>query len=558
MAVGNLAQEYARCLTLHGKAAGCQPKAVPTRRSALHAPIPTAHLLPGNCSLRLFLPQPRLVNMARLSLTRISRTSLSARFLCALLVGLPASALSSEASDARVAALQSQLAALQARLDALERFSAAAQPAQAQAQQQMRVLARKLEIKEEEAIAALPNTPVLTAGEKGFAIASRDGSFNLKLRTLVHTDYREFLDDDNLPDNLDSFSFRRVRPTLEGTIFGIYDFRVMPDFAGSRVVVQDAWVDAKFFPYAKVRVGKFKTPVGLERLQAAGDIRFIERGLPTGLAPNRDLGIQLHGDVWANHLNYQLGIFNGVLDGGSSEANADVDNNGKKDLAARVFLSPFAEGADFRLRELGFGLGATYTNQTGNVGQSLLPTYRSPGQINVFSYRPGVFADGRRLRLSPQLSWYYNAFGLLAEHISVAQEVSRALPNAPLKRAELEHSASQITFNYVLTGEPASYKEVRPLNPFKIGAPGWGAWELVARLQNLRLDSDGFAAEAASFADPRSSISSANAWAVGFNWYLNRQIKLSADYEQTHFEQGATLGDRPDEATVLTRLQVYF
>ena len=37
--------------------------------------------------------------------------------------------------------------------------------------------------------------------------------------------------------------------------------------------------------------GKFKVPVGLERLESATDIRFIERGFPTSLVPNRDLGV---------------------------------------------------------------------------------------------------------------------------------------------------------------------------------------------------------------------------------------------------------------------------
>ena len=68
-------------------------------------------------------------------------------------------------------------------------------------------------------------------------------------------------------------------------MFKLFDVRVMPDFGGGTTVLQDAYVDARFKPSFKIRVGKFKSPFGLERLQSAIDMTFIERGAPTSLAP---------------------------------------------------------------------------------------------------------------------------------------------------------------------------------------------------------------------------------------------------------------------------------
>ena len=48
---------------------------------------------------------------------------------------------------------------------------------------------------------------------------------------------------------------RRVRPTIEGTLFGKYDFRFTPDFAGGTATVVDAYIDARFDPTFKVRIG---------------------------------------------------------------------------------------------------------------------------------------------------------------------------------------------------------------------------------------------------------------------------------------------------------------
>jgi hypothetical protein len=64
--------------------------------------------------------------------------------------------------------------------------------------------------------------------------------------------------------------------------------------------------------------------VGLERLQSGSELLFVERGLPTNLVPNRDVGAQLFGDLFDGTISYALGAFNGVPDLG----NGDLDNNG--------------------------------------------------------------------------------------------------------------------------------------------------------------------------------------------------------------------------------------
>jgi phosphate-selective porin OprO/OprP len=46
---------------------------------------------------------------------------------------------------------------------------------------------------------------------------------------------------------------------------------------------------------------------------------------------------------------------------------------------------------------------------------------------------------------------------------------------------------------------------------------------------------------------------------VGINWIWNNNLKYVLDYEQTRFKGGAANGgDRPDEKSVQTRLQLSF
>lgn len=164
----------------------------------------------------------------------------------------------------------------------------------------------------------------------------------------------------------------------------------MPDFGGGKTELQDAWLDFKYFPQAKLQVGKFKTPFGIERLQSGTDTLFIERGLPNNLVPNRDIGVALHGDLFDGKLSYAAGVFNGVADGASLDS--DIDNN--KEFAGRIFIKPWKESGNWLfdwllLDGLGVGFAVTTGKADGTSSATYLPSYKTPGQQTFFSYRTG-------------------------------------------------------------------------------------------------------------------------------------------------------------------------
>src|SRR5215218_10121264 len=115
---------------------------------------------------------------------------------------------------------------------------------------------------------------------------------------------------------------RRVRPILEGTVYKNIGFRLMPDFGLGNTVLQDAYIDFKYWPQAQLRLGKFREPVSLERLQSAQDLALVERSIANYLTPNRDIGAQFSGDLSKGTVSYQFGLFNGVNNGGSSDGDS--------------------------------------------------------------------------------------------------------------------------------------------------------------------------------------------------------------------------------------------
>jgi phosphate-selective porin OprO/OprP len=290
-----------------------------------------------------------------------------------------------------------------------------------------------------------------------------------------------------------------------------------------------------------------KTPFGIERLQSAQNVAFVERALPNNLVPNRDVGLQMHGELAEGVFGYQLAVLNGVADGGS----VDLGLSDSKDLAGRVFFQPWKRKGTSPLRGLGIGLAATTGNATG-----VLRPYVSVSQVPVVVYPTSVTASGDRTRWSPQGWFYLGPVGILAEYVEASHEVQNAVTGTPTTRAELKNSAWSVTGSFLVTGEEASYGSVKPKNFFVPSTGKFGALQLVARYNRLDVDDETFSG---GYADPARSVRQASAWGVGLNWIWNNNLKYVLDYEQTSFEGGAADGaDRETENSVQTRLQLSF
>ena len=425
--------------------------------------------------------------------------------------------------------------------------------------QRLRILERKLALQDEAAAAKAATQPTVSLSpEKGLSVKSPgDSGVELKFKALVQADGRMFLDDTESPQN-DTFLWRRVEPTLEGSWGRLVGFRIQAQLAGDTASINDAYVDLRFDPRATVRAGKFKVPFGLEQLEPSGGLAAMERNLPSELTPGRDYGVQLQGEFLQGELNVAVDASNGVPDGRDG-VSTNPDNH--LEYAGRVFWEPFKNDAN-GWSGLGFGLAGTVGDASGN-GDAVLPRYRTPGQIRFFNYRADrltggsdVLADGERRRWSPQAYFYSGRMGLLAEYVVSEQELRLAGGANDGVQQRIRNDAYGATASVVLTGEDASYKGVaRPDHPFVIGAPGWGAFELVGRYGRLDIDDDAFPL----FADPTKSAASASSWTIGLNWYLTGNVKLVANYSQTFFDGGASGGqDREDERALFTRLQFSF
>ena len=394
------------------------------------------------------------------------------------------------------------------------------------------------------------------AGRSGFALRSDDGNFEIHFRGLIQTDGRFYLGSGANPRSYSSavnaseqapavsgFLLRRVRPILSGTIYQIYDFLIQPDLGQTTVAMYDVYMDVRPWSGANLRIGKFKPPLGLERLQSDSSRAFTERGLTELLMPSRDTGVEFYGSLWNSAMTYQASLTNGVAD---SEHLPDSATKNAKEVSARVFAQPFKNAGGRWLSGLGIGLAGSYTNFN-----SAIPTCdTAEGQAQFMSYNTAVVFNGARSHLVPQANYYWGPLSLFGEYARTNQ-----VAQAGTVRTHLTNTAWQVAATWVLTGEDASYEGVTPAKVFDPHARTWGAWEVAARLHQLQIDPNTFPL----FADPDVSASRATACTIGLNWYLNKLVRFSMDYEQTWFKDGnGPGGHRPIDRVIGTRAQLAF
>ena len=75
-------------------------------------------------------------------------------------------------------------------------------------------------------------------------------------------------------------------------------------------VIKDLWVGYQINMNHELKVGQFKTPIGLDFNLPAQSLLITKRGMEKGLVFERDLGVMISGRRLAEGFGYDLGIFN--------------------------------------------------------------------------------------------------------------------------------------------------------------------------------------------------------------------------------------------------------
>ncbi len=449
-------------------------------------------------------------------------------------------------ADEETDLLRQQIKSLEARLDALEHKQAVEKAAvpvpktAAQATPQQKTTASA------DAGISSNTTANVEYGSHGLNITSPDKNFQFHVGGYVQADDHAFIG--NTPSsNTDQFFIRSARPIFEAKFYDNFSARLMLDFGNGQTTLLDAYGDYNATNAFNVRVGKFKDPIGIERWQSEQNVLFVERGMTTNLVPYRDNGVQLYGELIQHALEYELALTNGAPDLVNATNNTDNDQT----VTARVFTHPFYYTDIHALKGFGIGAAGSYGNRNASLANPNLTTgYVTPAQTKFFTYATTAFANGEQWRINPQAIYYNGPFSMIGEYVLENQEIK-----AGNRQAILQNDAWEAIATYVLTGEDARFDGVVPHRNFDPRNNQWGAFELVARISQLRVDDAAFPV----FASLSTSAKEAQETTVGGTWYMNTNVKVNFDLAVTRFDGGAANnGSRPTEKAVLSRVQFKF
>jgi phosphate-selective porin OprO/OprP len=421
----------------------------------------------------------------------------------------------------------------------------------------------------------LSQSGFVDAGPGGFALRSADKQAQLRFHLQVQADGR-FWKGTTPAKASETFFLRRAIPWIDGTLPGGISFLVAPDFAqipstnsvaqgNAAINLPDAYLQLKILDELQFRFGKFRAPIGLERLQPTGQLFFNEFAIATQLTPLRDLGGQVQGEFGQGLVGYAAGVFNGAVD----NAYTDLDPSSYKDVEGMVYVRPFGPSTPDLFQYAVLGVAGTAGRRHGapqNAGQSTnLPTYKSPGGSSIFSYKAAsanaavadtVIATGQQRRLNVHGYYSVGPFGLLAEYIYSQQRVGLNYNNVTAGNQGWTAEASVFLF-----GGKASYSQAQVLTPFDPKAGTFGALELVGRASQLKFDDSlfGATADATKPVDQATSVKKATELAGGLSWYWSRSVRILLSYNHTSYQAGAAAGaNRPSENVFFGRTQLNY
>jgi phosphate-selective porin OprO/OprP len=402
----------------------------------------------------------------------------------------------------------------------------------------------------------------------GFLWSTQDDEYSLGVRAMTQLETRIYQQTNQFPVS-SGFYNPRTRIYFEGHLTRPiqYEFSFQNTF--DNVALLDAYLNFNYDPRFQVRIGRYKTPFTYEWYRVhVWHLLAPERSLfANNYEGNRRFGLMGLGTLFEQRLEYAVGTFN-------TQRNSYQPFSNRQDVMAFLNFKPFYNREEgFLLRDLHVGGSVDAGQQNQPTVPAVLRTNSAPSAQGVNSsaaansatlpflaFNPNVVERGSRALWELHTAFYRGGLSLLAAWQGGRESYATG-PNAPPVAIPIGGWFAQV--GYIVTGETLRDRTlIDPLRPFDLrpGQFGLGALELTARYSLIDLDRRVFTA---GLADPDFWTNRAEMTDVGFNWYLNKFVKIYFDWEHAMFGNpvlfNTMTGGRQSTSDLFwLRFQVYF
>jgi phosphate-selective porin OprO/OprP len=371
----------------------------------------------------------------------------------------------------------------------------------------------------------------------GFRWGTGDDEITFGVRALQQLDARIYANSNQEFASSGIFN-PRTRFYFEGNLTRpiSYEFSFQQTYATLNLL--DSYLNYRFSDGFQLRLGRYKTPFTYEWYRVhVWHLLAPERSLfATNFEGNRRFGFMGWGSLFENRLEYAVGSFDG-------QRNSYLSFNSHQDIMAFLNFKPFEPRTDSFLQNLQFGGSVNAGIENNPLSPAVLTTSAppaatstlSPGsaQVPFLAFNNGVVERGFRALWELHMAYYYQGLSLLGAWDSGFQHYAQGSSGPPPVRVPT--SGYFVQAGYILTGETIRDRTlIDPLRPFDLrpGQFGLGALELTARYSELSLGQSVFNG---GLADPNLWTNHARMVDVGFNWYLNKFVKVYFDWEHAMF-----------------------
>jgi phosphate-selective porin OprO and OprP len=308
------------------------------------------------------------------------------------------------------------------------------------------------------------------------------------------------------------------RVGFEGAVGDYADFQVEYEIDDADPW-RDVFVNVSPIRQVQLKFGKFKLPFGLEENTGSANLDFARRSLASRtLAPGRDRGVMVHGEVLDRFLIYEAGQFD--HDGANAATHSAERVTGERTRAFRIVGVPLRRLPD-EIDDL--TIGAAWTESTLN-GEGFSSIHAQTTLGDDF-WESIWLVNGTRTRRGIEARWRPGPFAIAAEHIRLTeQRLGLSVEDSDL--SPIASTGWYVSGTWAVTGDAKEEGLIATKHPI---GKGIGAVELGVRLEGLEVGSG--TAEAASLSPRAETIvgNSLKAVTFGVNWYLNRWLKVQAN-----------------------------
>ena len=378
-------------------------------------------------------------------------------------------------------------------------------------------------------ISSTKRMPLTGTFGPGFQWQTDDDEFRLRVHLESQIDARIWGQRDQVPANSGLF-LPRQRIFFDGNITKRIEYELSINRGlGGTVNILNAFINLHFDDRFQLKFGRYFTPFTYDQYAISNYwLPTPERSVfTTNVGLGRQIGMMGWGYLFDKRLDYAAGVFNG------SRNSFESLNNGV-DFVGFLNTRPFQESESFEFaRFLNLGTSVAFGDQDQQaVPQAFRIGGPSPnsdvpgfGTTPFLILNPGVIERGARLLGSVHAAYFFKSLSLIGEwQYGYGGYASAAHPSS----VQVPFSGFYVVGGYFLTGEQVERRSrvtpLRPLLPAKRGDPiGPGAWEVVARVSELRLGEKIFTS---GFADPNLWSNQAVTTELGLNWYWNEYVKM--------------------------------